>query len=95
MFKQAAVLSEGAIQFRWNVGSDDLGSSQRNLLVAASIETPGVIFNAYHDYVQLYVENLERIPAPVEPCTEILQVQYIYNFLRFGLSWAAYLERPV
>ena len=42
--------------------------------LAASIETPGIILNTYHDYVQLYVENLARIPAHVEPCIEFLQV---------------------
>ena len=42
---------------------------------AASIETPGIILNTYHDYVQLYVKNCARIPAHVEPCIELLQVQ--------------------
>ena len=57
--------------------------------LAASVETPGVILNTYHVYVQLHVENLARIPARIE----FLQVQCtcISHFLRFGLSCAAYL----
>ena len=42
--------------------------------LAASVQTPGIILHTYHDYVQLYVENLARIAAHVGPCYEFLQV---------------------
>ena len=42
--------------------------------LAASIETPGVILDTYHNYVQLYVESLARVPAHVEPGIKFLQL---------------------